>query len=374
MSSGTDGGVGSLTDLDDREACSALDPSKMLDFAIGFPDQVTDAARIGREFEPPKEFSNPRLVVVSGMGGSAVAGDFLARLCEGSSSVPFLVSRGYGIPESVGRNTLFIASSHSGNTEETLQAAEAALERDARVLCITTGGRLQSWARERKGRRVALLATPFPQMPPRASFGYSLIPLVQVLETLGIYPGAGEQLSEALPLLERLRDQIHPGVPRPRSPAKQLAHELYGRIPWVQGTVGVMSAAAYRWRTQFNENSKVLAYSSEYPELNHNEVIGWERAERWRDLLSVIILRSPSDYWRVRARVDITRRRFIQPKAPVHLIEVEGQSPLAQLLWAVYLGDFVSLYLAFLNKVDPASIDSINSLKEELAKLHAPGQ
>jgi glucose/mannose-6-phosphate isomerase len=211
-------------------------------------------------------------------------------------------------------------------------------------------------------------------MPPRAALGYSLVPLVLVLEKLGICPDAARRLTDAIPLLEALRDRLHPDVPAERNAAKQLARDLYGRLPWVQGTVGIMSAVAYRWRTQLNENSKVLAHSSEYPELDHNEVIGWEGAERWRDLLSVIILRCPGDHWRVCARVDITRAKFIAPKAPVHLIEAEGRSPLAQLLWTVYFGDFVSLYLAFLNGVDPASIASINILKADLAKLKAPAQ
>lgn len=191
---------------------------------------------------------------------------------------------------------------------------------------------------------------------------------------MGLYPGAGRQIGEAIGLLEHLCQRLKPEVPTAHNRAKQLARELHRRVPWVQGTVGIMSAAAYRWRTQFNENSKMLAYSSEYPELNHNEVVGWEEADWLSDLVSVIILRSPSDYWRVRARVDITQKKLIGSKAPVHLVEAEGRSPLAQLLWTVYLGDWISLYLAFLNGVDPASIDSINTLKEDLEHLERPGK
>ncbi len=366
----------SRVNLDDRNSYSKLDSAGMLGFAVGFADQVKEAARIGRAFEPPKEFSNPALVVLSGMGGSAVAGDFLSRLCEASSAAPILVNRSYGVPAYVGRDTLFIASSYSGNTEETLAATSEAFERGARILCITTNGKLQQWARERRSGRVALLEIPQiqPPMPPRAALGYSLIPLVLALGTLGIYPGAAEHLAESIPLIESLRDRLHADVPIARNFAKQLALQLHRRIPWVQGTVGVMSAAAYRWRTQFNENSKMLAYSSEYPEMNHNEVIGWERADPWREVVSVVILRSPTDHPRVRARVDITSAKFIEPKAPVHLIEAEGDSPLAQLLWTVFLGDFASIYLAFLNEADPGSIASINTLKADLAKLDSPSQ
>ena len=133
----------------------------------------------------------------------------------------------------------------------------------------------------------------------------------RAFETLGLCSGAGRHIGEAITLLELLRNRVGPDVPTEHNRAKQLARDLQGRIPWVQGTAGSMSAVAYRWRTQFNENSKMLAYSSEYPELNHNEVIGWERAGWLRDAISVIILRSPSDHWRVRARVDITSKKLL---------------------------------------------------------------
>ena len=361
-------------DLDDPGSYEQLDPGGMLGFAIGFPEQVREAARIGREFAPPKVFANPKQIALAGMGGSAVAGDFLARLIEDRVPTPFAVIRGYQVPAFVGPETLFIASSHSGNTEETLAAASAALRRGARILCITTGGKLQDFARRHVGRKVALLRIPQtePPMPPRAALGYSLIPLVRVFERLGLYPGAGGKIGEAIGLLEHLLDRVRPEVPTQHNRAKQLALFLRDRIPWIHGTVGIMSAVAYRWRTQCNENSKMLAYSHEYPELNHNEVIGWEQAEMLGGKLAVVVLRSPSDHWRVRARVDITKKRLIEPKAPLQEVEAEGRSPLAQLLWTVYLGDFVSLYLAFLNGVDPAAIDSINALKAELERLQRP--
>ncbi|MBN1457977.1 MAG: bifunctional phosphoglucose/phosphomannose isomerase [Armatimonadetes bacterium] len=368
--------AGSRVDLDNPDTYAELDPAGMVSFALGFPQQVKDAATIGRQFAPPKAFREPKHIVLAGMGGSAVGGDFLSQLCAGTLSAPFVVSRDYQMPGFVNRDTLFICSSHSGNTEETLSAASSALRREASILCLTTGGKLADFARRHRGRRAALLQLPRtdPPMPPRAALGYSLITLVRAFETMGLYPGAGRQIGEAIGLLEHLCQRLKPEVPTAHNRAKQLARELHRRVPWVQGTVGIMSAAAYRWRTQFNENSKMLAYSSEYPELNHNEVVGWEEADWLSDLVSVIILRSPSDYWRVRARVDITQKKLIGSKAPVHLVEAEGRSPLAQLLWTVYLGDWISLYLAFLNGVDPASIDSINTLKEDLEHLERPGK
>jgi glucose/mannose-6-phosphate isomerase len=346
----------------------------MLEFAVGFPRQVEDAAEIGRRFNPPAEFRSPQHIVLAGMGGSAVVGDFLARLCEDRSPAPFVVCRNYRVPAFVGPQTLVIASSHSGNTEETLAFGAAALRRGARILCITTNGKLTGFACRHAKKGVQLLTIPQtdPPMPPRAALGYSFIPLVYVLESVGVYPGAERHVREAAALLARQRDTLGPRAPTRRNRAKRLALSLFGKLPWVQGTAPLMSAAAYRWRCQFNENSKTLAYSSEYPELNHNEVIGWEGGERFSGLIEVIMLRRPQDYWRNRARVDITKRELVGPKTPVHVIEPEGRSPLAQLMSAVYLGDFTSLYLAFLNEVNPASIDSINILKARLKVLRRP--
>jgi len=353
-------------DFDDRSSYQRLDPKGMLDFALDFPAQLERAARIGRAFRPPDALKDASHIVLSGMGGSAVTGDLLARLCEPHSPIPFLVNRDYRIPKFVGRDTLFIASSYSGNTEEALAATDLALRRRAQVVCITTGGKLRELAIR---RRLPLIEIPAdPPMPPRAAFGYSFIPLALMLSSLGLYPGAGRQMREAIGVVERLRSQAHPDIPSRRNRAKQLASYLHGKIPWVQGTVGIMSAAAYRWRCQFNENSKTLAYSSEYPELNHNEVVGWEIAPRLARDTAVIVLKEPNAQPRIEARVAITRE-IMSKRAEVRVVEAEGDSPLARVLWTLYLADFVSIYLAFLNGADPTAIAAINELKSRLAEL-----
>ncbi len=357
----------SRTDLDRPATYQRLDPRGMLGFAVDFPAQVAEAAQIGRRFGAPASLRNPAAVVIAGMGGSAVVGDFLARLCEDRTAAPVIVCRHYQPPAIVGPRTLFVASSHSGNTEETLAAAQAARRRGARMLCITTGGKLAAFAQRHQIPLIRIPQTD-PPMPPRAALGYSFIPLASVFGALGLLPSFARHFAEAQALLARLRDQLRPEVPARANRAKQLAHALHGRIPWVHGTVGVLSAAAYRWRCQFNENSKMLAYSAEYPELNHNEVVGWEVDPALARRIAVIALESPGDHRRVRARVAITRE-IIGGKAPVHIIEAEGRSPLARLVSAVYLGDFTSLYLAFLNRVDPSSIAAINELKRRLAEL-----
>jgi glucose/mannose-6-phosphate isomerase len=353
-------------DLDDRASYQGLDPTGMLDLAIDFPDQLERAAEIGAAFRPPDALRDPSLILLSGMGGSAAAGDLLARLCEPTGSVPFLVNRDYRIPKCVGPDTLFIASSYSGNTEETLAATKQALRRRARVVCVTTGGELGGIAARRK---LPLIEIPTdPPMPPRAALAFSFVPLLFLLSSLGLLPGARRQMKEALEVTRRLREQLHPETSSTRNRAKQLASHLFDKIPWVQGTVGLMSAVAYRWRCQFNENSKTLAYSSEYPELNHNEVVGWELPAHLARGLGVIVVKEPDAQPRIQARIDITRD-LTGAKADPQMIEAEGDSPLARALWAVYLGDFTSVYLALLGGHDPAAIAAIVELKRRLARL-----
>ena len=353
--------------LDQPRSYQGLDPAGMLCFAVNFSSQVAHAAEIGAAFAPPGDLGGPKHIVLAGMGGSAVAGDFLARLCEKTLPVPFAVCRNYCIPRFVSRDTLFIASSHSGNTEETLEATGQAYRRKARILCITTGGALSEFAR-RRGLPLLTIPQSSPPMPPRAALGYSFIPLVSVLGRVGLYPGARRQIGETITLLEAMRQRLGPDTPERSNQAKQLARALFGKIPWVHGTVGIMSAAAYRWRCQFNENSKTLAYSSEYPELNHNEVVGWEIAPRLARDTAVIVLKEPNAQPRIEARVAITRE-IMSKRAEVRVVEAEGDSPLARVLWTLYLADFVSIYLAFLNGADPTAIAAINELKSRLAEL-----
>ena len=351
-------------DLDKRDSYQHLDPFDILGIAVDFPAQVEEAAQVGRAFCPPDTLRNPAQVVLAGMGGSAVAGDLLSRLTEHTLPAPFLVCRDYVVPAFVGPNTLFIVSSFSGNTEETISAAQHALKKKARVVCITGNGEIAALARRRK---LPLITIPRhnPNMPPRSALGYSLIPMVMMFESLGLYPGASRDLKETLAVLRQQCQELHPDVPTRRNLAKQLAKALFMKIPVIQGTVGVMSAAAYRWRTQLNENSNMIAISSEYSELNHNEVVGWELQKELGRHLEVVTLTRPGDHPHIKARVEITQA-MVARKAKVHLVEAQGKSLLAQTLWATGLGDFMSIYLAYLNGADPAAIKNIIELKQRL--------
>lgn len=359
----------SRVDLDRRASYQHLDPVGILEFAVHFPEQVAEGAQLGQAFSPPASLRHPKSIVLAGMGGSAVAGDLLSRLIEKRVPVPFVVSRDYDLPALVGPHTLFLASSFSGNTEETLSALQQAYRRKAKIVCLTTGGEMAKFAQRRK---LPLITLPRhdPNMPPRSALGYSLLPLVMLFSSLGLYPGAAGEVKETIALLRELCARWHPDVKASRNQAKQLAKSLFGKIPVIQGTSGLMGAAAYRWRTQLNENSKRLAISSEYAELNHNEVVGWELPKGQGRLFEVVALTRAEDHSHLKARVEITAE-MVRRRTRMHVLQAEGKSPLAQLLWAVVLGDFVSIYLAFLNGVDPAAIDNINELKRRLKEQFA---
>ena len=350
--------------LDDPRSYQHLDPADMLGLTVGFPDQCEEAFAIGRTQPAPPGCRNPANIVVAGMGGSAIVGDFLAALFADELKVPLTVSRRYGLGADVGRRTLLIASSYSGNTEETLDALQEGIRRRARIVCITSGGRMADIARRHRLPRILIPGG----RPPRASTGYSFLPLVVLLEKLGLVPEHAEAHTEALQVLRRLRRRLGPDAPTSGNPAKSLAKSYSGRMPIIYGTSGLMGAVAFRWQTQLNENSKVLALSHELPELNHNEVAGWGLSRRLARNLVVTFLTRPDDSSRIQARVRITRD-IVAAQAPVHLVRAGGRSRLAQLLYAMYLGDFVSVYLAFLNGADPVAIPAIDRLKRRLARL-----
>jgi len=335
----------------------------MVALALGFPEQCEEALRIGDSFSPPTGLRKPENLVLAGMGGSAITGDLLAQLYLYDLKHPFIICRHYEIPRFVSPRTLFIASSNSGNTEETIAATRAALRRKAKVVAITSGGKLAELAER---NHLPLIQIPG-GLPPRAATGYGFLPLLRLFEKLRLVPPRPAARRETINLLKRLRARLRPTIPADRNPAKQLALYFQGRFPWVYGTHGIMSAVAFRWQTQSNENSKSLAFHHEFAELNHNEIVGWGLSPALARKLAVVILRRNDDHPRLLRRIEITKD-LIGRRTEVREIVAQGKSALAQLLWPMYLGDFASLYLAFLNGADPIEIDAINHLKAQLAK------
>jgi len=343
------------------EAIRSADPQDMLSRVKDLPKQVRDAWAITRTASLPPHYGDVRNIVVAGMGGSAIGGDLAAALLLGDLKVPMAVHRDYGLPAYVGRDTLLIASSYSGNTEETLTALDEAKKRGAKVLCITTGGRVGAIG-QANGYPVVTFSY---SAQPRAALGYSLGLVLGVLGRLGLAPDLSADVEAALADVAKLEERVHEGAKT--NEAKKLAIALHGRIPVAYG-VGVMGVMARRVKGQFNENAKSWAAFDVLPELNHNAVVGFPEPPAARDALVVLLLRSERDNPRNQIRWDVTRELLDRAKVPHHTLRFPGSSMLSEVLQLTYFTDYVTYYSALLNAADPSPVTSIDFLKDRLAK------
>ncbi|GAP64636.1 glucose/mannose-6-phosphate isomerase [Ardenticatena maritima] len=352
------------TILDTPEQFATLDPENMLARIAEFPQQILSAWNVVQNTALPSALGEQvDAVLVLGMGGSAIGGDLVAGLVQETGRVPVLVHRGYGLPGWVNERTLVIASSYSGNTEETLSGWRAAAERGAQRLAITTGGQL---AREANEARVPLVSFAYAAQP-RAALGYSFTLLLGVLSRLGFIADPTETLMAAVRHLEDVGSGWQPDVPTEENSAKQLAVWYAEGLPVIFGAEH-LGAVARRWTTQINENSKAWAVWNEIPELNHNVVVGLPYPKTLLPHLRITNLRSPFYHPRNTRRFEITRELVEREGIPQRDVHVSAETPLAEMLALIWLGDYVSYYQAMLNGVDPTPVEAIAYLKGELAK------
>jgi glucose/mannose-6-phosphate isomerase len=352
-----------MIDLDNADTYRRFDRQGMLVHLHDFPEQVRRAWQKVLEFELPPRFGGIDRVVVSGMGGSAIGGDILGGLALAESRVPVLVHRDYGLPRFVDGRTLVIFSSYSGNTEETLSAFQVSGDTPAHKLVVTTGGALKELA-ERDG--VPVLLTDY-KAPPRAAFPMSFIPLLGIMQKLGLLGDKSTDVREALRVLEEMSVRLSEKVARGENPAKQLALKLREKLAVVYGAEE-LAAVARRWKTQLNENAKTMAFFELFPELNHNAVMGYQFPAAVREQVFVVLLDSPRLNPRNRRRYEVTTRLLDNAGIRHETVPATGTSPLARVLSLVLFGDYVSFYLAMLNRTDPTSIEAINTVKDYLGR------
>ncbi|MDZ4723857.1 MAG: bifunctional phosphoglucose/phosphomannose isomerase [candidate division Zixibacteria bacterium] len=355
-----------MSTLDSIQDIRSLDPGNMYNRIFDFPEQLTDAQKISAAWKIDAQgFAGIKNIVVIGMGGSAIGGDLVRSLLANKLLVPFQVCRNYVLPEYVDDETLVIASSYSGNTEETLSAVEDALGRKALMVAITTGGLLEDVAK--------LNDIPYIKIPgglqPRAALGYSFVPLLLFFEKIGLVKGLSAQLTAAIARIQKTREQFIEDLPTEKNPAKRLAAQIIGKIPVVYAGPTLSDVVAVRWKGQLCENGKNLAFANTYPEFNHNELVGWsETIASHKEHLIVIQLRDSDDHPKVSRRMDTVRG--IIEKQGIKVVEFQsvGSNSLERMLSLIQMGDFVSYYLAILNGVDPTPVEAIETLKKELGK------
>ncbi len=350
--------------LDDVGMMSELDPSGMLQVVEDFPRQCREALRLGAEVEGLPEAAGIARVAVLGMGGSGISGDVTRVLAEPGMGLPVSVHKSYTIPAYLGPETLVFAVSYSGNTEETLAAEEQAASQGCRLVAVTSGGTLLERARA-AGYPAVLLPAGF---QPRAALGYLSLSIGVVLERMGLMTGFREAAEKAAEYLGGKRAAWSRAEPERSNFAKQLARRLSGKLPVIYGSEGLLAVAVYRWKCQLNEIAKVPAFCHVLPELDHNEIVGWKQLPDLTRSTEVVFLVDSDEHPRVAKRVDITADLIRDNLAGVSVLHIGGRSALEKFFGAAYLGDFVSCYLAMLNREDPTPVERISELKRRMAE------
>jgi glucose/mannose-6-phosphate isomerase len=353
----------------DAPSFRSIDPSDMLGAILGLPEQVDDAKRIAltASFDAlrGRKFSS---LVIAGLGGSAIGGDFLRATYEQVLTLPVTVIRDYHLPAYVNENTLVFTTSNSGNTEETISAYDAAKKARAGIVAFSTGGKLAEMA---KADDVPLVSFPG-GLQPRAALGFSFVPLIVASTKLRLLPEAlVDDIDEASAVLREIRNKCNPEVSLESNVAKQLAASWVGKLPVIYGSQGERGVVAYRWKTQINENAKAYAVANVFPELNHNETVGWSGSHGQGDVeknLVVTILRDDREPLQIRRRVDLTKQIISRAATITEDVWARGVSTLSRMLSLTYVGDFASFYLAVAYGEDPTPVRVIDWLKSELAK------
>ncbi|RLI25617.1 MAG: bifunctional phosphoglucose/phosphomannose isomerase [Candidatus Hecatellales archaeon] len=348
--------------LESPEAASAIDKHGMGLVLEEFPSHCREALKLGLEVNLEalrRRLNRVSSLVFLGMGGSAVGGSLLRDWAYEGQRLPIEVCRDSRVPGYLGGETLTVAVSYSGNTYETLKALEEALAKGSPAFTVSSGGKL---AEESLRRGLVHVRVPG-GFQPRAALPYLMIPVGVILERLGILEGFQAEVEEALSLLEEARRKFSFKTPLEDNPAKRLALTLHGGLPAIYG-FREYSTVAYRFKTQLNENSKIFCKWEVFPELNHNEVVGWEKLQPFLlGKIRLIIFRDEREPEDLRAMIEafkeVTSGRGLQ----ITEVYAEGRGKLSRMLYLVYLSDYVSFYLALLNGVDPTPIASISSLK-----------
>lgn len=347
--------------LDDVARIAALDTQDQFGMVGDLPEQVQQAYQAATRVKM-EDFGEVAGIAVAGMGGSAIGGDVVATAYEDQLGVPMVTVRGYHLPQWIGSRSLVFVVSYSGNTEETISCLGEALERGCHIICISTGGRISDIAREHD---LPLIEVPA-SLQPRAAMGWLSVPVAACLEGLGLLGSVEDDCNETAKVLGQLRELYGPANPQQGNPAKQLATRLENLIPVIYGAE-LTAVAATRWKCQINENSKSLAFCNQFPELNHNEVVGWERPPQLLKDYRLIYLKDEQSHPQNQKRMAVTAELLADHVGEIREYATTGQSRFARVLSSTYLGDYVSLYLAILYGIDPSPVVRIESLKKRLA-------
>lgn len=319
----------------------------------GFTKQLQEALAIANSAVLTKK-NNIQNIVITGLGGSGIGGTILSELIQNECPIPVIINKDYFLPKFVDSNSLVIISSYSGNTEETLSAMKQAIDKNAQIVCVTSGGEVHAIADKYKFDTIIIPGG----HPPRSCIGYSLIQLIKIVQFNGfVKTDLLSQVQASISLLDNEKEAI-------KIEATIIAKKLLHKIAVIY-SLGSCEGAAVRFRQQINENSKMLCWHHTLPEMNHNELVGWTEKN---DSLAVITFRTSFDYERTIKRYDLCKSIFSKYSNSVTDITAKGISKVEQFMYLINIGDWISCYIADLKNIDPTEVDVITNLKNELAK------
>lgn len=347
--------------FDNIEEVKKIDESGMVFCVEDAPKHLLEAGKIDFNLVLKKDFDK---IVVAGMGGSGIGGEVVLDAFFNDIKKPVFLSKGYLLPEFLDDKTLFLAVSYSGDTEETLSALKEAEKRGMQIISLSSGGKLKEIAEQNK--------YPLIELPrgfqPRASFYYIVVSLVKILEKLGVISSKKEDILESVKILEKIKNDIGISKPERVNSAKQLAVKIKDKIPLIFASSSITGACALRMKNQFNENSKLPAFVSLFPELNHNEIVPFDMLKKGAHQFVLILLRDKEEHHRIVKRIEITKSLLGGKLSGVNEIFSSGESRFAKIISLIFFGDILSCYVALLRGIDPTPVDIIGKLKKELRR------
>jgi glucose/mannose-6-phosphate isomerase len=345
--------------LEDCEIIKTIDKAGMLNYCFDMHMHYQRAVNLAGGII--NRYSKPVNVIVTGMGGSAIGGEFLKDWAKNNIHVPIDVNREYHLPAYANEETLVLVTSYTGDTEETLSSLRDAIKKKCMIYCITSGGALMEIA---ECLNIPYLQVPS-GMPPRAALPYMLIPLLVFLEKIGLTSGISVELDEALSIIKEIELQNAVEIPVKDSLTKTLAVNIEGFIPMIYG-FGVFNSVARRLKQQINENAKMMSKWDALPELNHNEIVGYEKSGNLKEVFVAIFIRDKDEPVEIRRRIEITKELIKPSGLSIYEIWSQGKSSLAKMLSVIAVADFLSNYLAVLRGIDPTPVQTIDKLKNSL--------
>jgi len=351
--------------LDDMEGISKIDKSNMLKSIEDFPEQIKKSYEIV-ESSTLKSIYKVDNVIFSGMGGSAISGDILQAFFRDKLDIPIYVNRQYELPKWSHKDTLVLIQSYSGNTEETLSSFKHAYQKRCKIIGISSGGKLEEFCKKRDIDHIKIPSG----YQPRAATGYMLFSALLALKKTGILRmDIDKDIQETIAVAENFRDKNKKDVPTEKNLSKQISKKIYQKIPQIYGWKEY-TPIAKRWCTQFNENSKIICRYDEVSESNHNDIVGWSLdSDVTKKFICILFREKNEESIYLSTRLDFMKKLFETNAADTVEINIDGKKRLAKMIYTMYLGDFVSFYLAILRNIDPTPVSIISELKEELAKI-----